>query len=323
MKPQKALNYNDVAILPQFSEVLSRKDVNLTTTFCGITLDVPIVSANMTSVTDRNMAQAIRKAGGIGAMHRFSSILRNVEEYINSPPETFVSVGVGDTELDRASALYDAGARNFIIDVAHAASVGTVTHYNKLRERYTDIKLVVGNFATAESLQVFLAKCKIAPDAIKVGISGGSVCKTYDVTGVGLPTLQSVLECVQFNIPIIADGGHRTSSDIAKAIAAGASLVMLGNMIAGCDESPGDIFDDAAEGFVKVYNASASYASYRAQGKIADYRTPEGIETIVPAKGPVKEILQEIAAGLRSTLSYVGISDLNRFKGNAKLVLRN
>lgn len=315
-KPQKALSYKDVVILPQFSEVISRKDVNLTTTFCGITVDVPVMSANMQTVTDSNMAQSIRKYGGIGALHRFSGIVENVEEYLKSPPETFVSIGVGDKELLRASALYDAGARNFIIDVAHAASVGTVTQYNKLRERFTDIKLVVGNFATAESTQVFLAKCKVAPDALKVGIAGGSVCKTYTVTGVGLPTLQSIVECAQFNIPIIADGGHSSSSDIAKAIAAGASMVMLGSMLAGCDESPGTVVEGS-----KLYVASASKLSYESQGKVADHRTPEGTTMYVSLKGPVQNTMQEISAGLRSTLSYAGISDLNRFKGNAKLVM--
>lgn len=354
------LTFDDVLLRPQFSTIESRKDVSLEQNFLGINTTLPIISANMDTVTGFEMCQAMRKNGGIGALHRFNSGKDNVDEFLKCPKETFVSIGLGDSEFDRAMALAEVGARYFIIDVAHAASSATVNMYIKLRQNLPKTsKIIVGNFADKESIYKFcdelddLLDC--LPDAIKVGIGGGSLCTTRIVTGSGYPTLASIMDCKGLNIPIIADGGMRTSGDIAKALAAGASMVMLGGMLAGTEETPGEsyfngypcisyqearkyigayqfpydgslIFTATGSKAVtdkpnqKKYRGSASKESYEIQGKESNWRTPEGESTFISYKGPVSGILQQIEAGLRSALTYSGARDLIEFRNKAEFI---
>ncbi len=346
----KYLAFEDVLIVPKFSEISSRKNVDLSISFLGLNLKNCIISSNMDTITESHMAAAMIKNGGMGCLHRFCTIERNVEMfyetidlvanadvYFNKP---MVSVGVGDNEYKRAMALYDAGATHFIIDVAHGAAQHVVNMYDRLRSRLSDnCYIIVGNFATADSIKEFNKRIKNRrlPDAYKIGIGGGSLCTTRVVTGAGLPTLASILECKSLGFPIISDGGIRSSGDVSKSLAAGASLVMLGGMISGTDETPGELIyegiwtkeklpfsqvpktaiDSHYKLLGKKYRGSASKSSYEVQGKSG---TPEGEETLVAYKGSVKDIIKNIEGGLKSSFSYVGAKDLTSFQKNAIMV---
>lgn len=347
------ITFDDVLIVPNFSTVRTRKDVLLTTYFKGIGNILPIMSANMDSVTNDVMANAMRDEGAIGALHRFMSIEDNVAMYKRSPANVFCSIGATVMEYERWEALFNAGCRNFIIDVAHGASVqaaDTLCAIIKHGTMADHMNLVVGNFATGESLKDFIWYCKEQYNIniekltniqmfYKVGIGPSPVCSTRTVTGCGYGQISAIQYVRSVTSQyIIADGGMATSGDIAKAFAAGADMVMLGSMLAGTTETPGDIYNE--NGFnlstsderylkdaiiyknaYKKYRGSASLASYEAQGKVADHRTPEGVEKLVPYKGLLKDVLGSITAGLASSFSYVGAFNPIEFKHKAKLAV--
>jgi len=320
MNFQQFLTFDDVLLIPNFSRINSRAECSTTTKLGSIKLDLPVISANMDTITEDRMAKTMAEFGGSGALHRFGTIENNVKMFKNSAPNTFVSIGLGDKEIARGLALFDAGATNFIIDVAHGASENVVNTYNEFRSCVNhNAHIMVGNFSTADSISAFVSKTRISPDSFKVGIGGGSMCTTRIVTGVGIPTLGSVFDCNRTGRDIIADGGLRNSGDIAKALAAGAKAVMIGSMLAGTDETPNDveIFNDVPH---KIYRGSASKDSYQAQGKVANHRAPEGEATFVRYKGSAKEILQNIKAGIQSSMSYLNSRNLQEFKENAKFI---
>jgi IMP dehydrogenase len=354
MRFTKGLEYSfdDVLLLPQFSEVKSRKDVDTSSVFLSNTLRLPIISSNMDTVTNSPMAKAMLAAGGIGCLHRFQSIQDNVTEFINSSHKAMVSVGIGTKELERAKALYDAGAKLFVIDVAHGANAEVVIQAKELRRIFgSNAALVVGNFATARGIKDFLYRGGgLHVDAWKVGIGGGSACTTRIVTGCGLSTFASVVDCAAAGYDVIADGGIRNSGDVAKALAAGAKAVMLGRMLAGTDESPGQpVYDTeyfipssssmhvgTTDGYAyydnttvsgsypikaKRYRGSASAESYGVQEKTAEWRAPEGEAFEVPYVGSVASVMQKIDGGLRSAMSYVGAKNLEEFRENAEFAV--
>jgi IMP dehydrogenase len=337
------LSFDDILIEPMFSTIKSRKDVNTN----SFGLKVPVISSNMDTVTGPDMCSAMADAGGVGCLHRFSSIEDNIKMYRKAlltsnqlikqddDSETWgckkpwVSIGLGSTEFERAKALYNEGADTFVIDVAHGASMEVVNQFVELCKLVgeNENKIIVGNFATAQSIKDFIYHAGFEPDAVKVGIGGGSACLTRVVTGCGAPTLGSILDCANVSIPIIADGGIRNSGDFAKAIAAGASAVMVGRLFAGCDESPGEVvslpqFNSATAAMMfeseikhfKKYRGSASAESYAVQNKISEWRTAEGDSYLIPHTGPVKGVMQQLEAGLRSAMSYVGTDNIADFQ---------
>lgn len=360
---QQSLTFDDVLIKPKFSTLTSRKEVDLSSTLrVNYTaplniLTLPILSANMDTVTGVDMAKAMSKAGGMGVLHRFCTIQENVimYRYATAQGESCaVSVGVGEQELERAKELYKAGAKVFVLDVAHGAQLQVVAQYANIKESCIDSFVIVGNFATAESCSSFWANLNqggvkyyrtkkgelhtYGVDAFKIGVGPGSACTTRIKTGVGVPQLSAVLEVANhfkdyLHRPlIICDGGMKTSGDIAKAFAAGADLVMLGGMLAGTDETPGEVIDGRSYMITdpvpndkdipkyKKYRGSASKESYTDQGKDTAYRTAEGESFVVPYKGPVAQVLQDIEGGLRSAFTYVGAKTLQDFQEKAEFV---
>ena len=226
------------------------------------------------------------------------------------------AVGVGSDALERAEALADAGADVLVVDTAHGHSQGVLTMVSRIRDRRS-VELIAGNVATAEAAQALI---DAGADAVKAGVGPGSICTTRVVAGVGVPQVTAVFDCAtvaaKHGVPVIADGGMTTSGDIAKAIAAGASSVMLGSMLAGTDESPGDVMLVQGER-VKEYRGMGSLGAMRArsfskdryfQGDVEDVDklVPEGIEGRVPYKGPLAPIVYQLVGGLRQAMGYCG-----------------
>lgn len=318
----KYITFDDVLIEPKFSLISSRKNVNTTTNLGSLKLDAPIMAANMDTIFSIDLAIALAKAGGCAVVHRFCSIEENVAicdklQQANTP--VIASIGISENEYNRAAALIESGVNYLCIDVAHGAQMAVVEHYNKIIKNFgSKIEVIVGNFATGQSIQRFRELCIKEPMAFKIGIGGGSACLTRVQTGCGVPQLSALLDCVKVNpnTNLISDGAHKTPGDIAKALAAGAKAVMLGFMFAGTEEAPGEVVDNK----YKKYRGSASLESYKAQGKEAAWRTFEGDSFLVPLKGSVENVVQNITGGLRSALTYVGAADLSEFREHATLI---
>lgn len=320
---EEVLAFDDVLIKPQFSSVTSRRHVDISTVVAGREQKIPVISSNMTTITSTWMAKVMLEKGAQACLHRFQSIESNIDQLkqvINATRNTpLVSLGIGSVELERAQALFDAGASVFVIDVAHGAADHVVKQYKYLREMVGfNAKIIVGNFATLSTISDFNSMVDTLPDAYKIGIGSGAACSTRVVTGCGIPTLASLLDCSRNrSLELIADGGCKTSGDIAKALAAGASSVFLGSMLAGTKETEAvtswssDLYN---------YQGSASEESYKEQNKADSWRAAEGESFLVPAKGPVSQVLQQIEGGLRSAFSYVGAVNLTEFRERAKLV---
>lgn len=327
MQDHISLTFDDVLILPTFSFVKSRKDVDTSTTVAGVKLNTAIISSNMECVTGSRMSNAMRECGAVGALHRFQSIEDNVKMFLASHPDTIGSFGLGQKEMERAEALVQNGCDTIILDVANGASLQVVEQVRLFRDLFkNNVGLIVGNFATGQSVLDFLfygGNSKV--DAIKVGIGGGSACLTRIVTGCGANTLGSIIDIVgRVTIPVIADGGIRNSGDYSKALAAGARAVMMGGLLAGCEESPSEnIYNTDTHHHVpthKKYRGSASQESYEAQGKVASHRSHEGDSFLVPYTGPVAKTLEQFQGGLRSAMSYVNATNLEEFRENAQFI---
>lgn len=236
------------------------------------------------------------------------------------------ALGASMADLDRATAVLDAGADLLVVDTAHGHSQGVLDAISRVRERFPDAQIVGGNVGTAEAAKALAER---GVDAIKVGVGPGSICTTRVVTGVGLPQLTAIMDTVDGvdgKIPIIADGGIRYSGDIAKALAAGAHTVMMGSMFAGTDESPGESFLLEGRRFKTVRGMGSLSAMeegsadryFQEDQKDGRKFVPEGIEARVPYKGPVAETIYQLVGGLRSGMGYCGAATLEALRTTAK-----
>ena len=237
------------------------------------------------------------------------------------------AVGGGGDYLTRARALIEAGVDAVIIDTAHGHSQGVLDATEKLRNAFPDIQLVAGNIATREGARALVER---GVDAVKVGVGPGSICTTRVVTGVGVPQLTAVLDAVDGadGIPVIADGGVKYSGDAVKALAAGASSVMMGSMLAGTEESPGESFLAEGRRFKMIRGMGSLSAMqdgsadrYFQEGELSPKKlVPEGIEGRVPYKGPVLDVLFQMVGGLRSGMGYVGCANIDELRTQTEFV---
>lgn len=332
--PNVYYEYDQVFIQPDFSDILSRAEVNTWVRLesldssLSMTLQVPIISANMDTVTEGELAKTVWEAGGVGAIHRFMPITDNVLSYLqvasNKGMESFVSIGTSRDWQERAEALYSAGARFFVVDIAHGHSQMMKNTIKWLRERFSDkVFIMAGNVGTPQAVKDLDLW---GADAIKVGIGGGFVCETKNVTGVNTPMFTTIQECAAAtDKPIIADGGARAYGDVAKAIGAGATAVMSGYFFAGCPENPerSRVYDSVTHTYKPVYRGMASrdaMAVIRDTDK--NLPTPEGRSTTTSLKPSAKVVVEEIAGGLRSAYSYVGARSTGEFQSKVKFGYR-
>ncbi len=321
----KGFTFDDVLIRPAASR-MEPSEASLKTTIAGIELNLPFLSAAMDRVTESRMAIALGKLGGLGVLHRNCTVpsqVKMVKEVKKAGVK--VAAACGPFATDRAKALDAAGCDAIVIDCAHGHNLNVLDSARKIKKSLKHAKLIFGNIATAEAAKV---ACTFA-DAVKVGVGPGSICTTRIISGVGVPQLSAILDVVSVaakkKIPVIADGGIRTSGDIAKALATGASAVMGGNLFAGTDEAPGNIVEKDGEKF-KEYRGMGSKAVITGASGAERYFThgrkavPEGVEALVPYKGPVSELIAELASGVQVGMGYVGAKTIPEFHKKAVFI---
>jgi len=320
--------FDDVLLVPQKSDIHSRDEIDLHSSVGQKKFRLPIMSSPMDTVTESNMALAMFDSGGLGIIHRYNTakeqckIVRDMAVVLEETSSTNINniaaaIGTSSDFKLRAENLYECGARILCIDVAHGHHALVERCIKTLRDQFADtVTIVAGNVATPEAYKDLTLW---GADAVRIGIGGGSICSTRIQTGHGVPTLQSVLDCRDAaDAAIIADGGIKTAGDIVKSLAAGADMVMLGSMLAGTDETPGEVFQASDNKQYKVYRGMASPEAQIAwRGKA---RSLEGISTTVPYKGKVGDILHKLERNIKSGLSYTGARNLKELRSKAVFV---
>ncbi len=318
----KAYTYDDVLIVPAQTDMRSRRDPDLKTQLTShIEINIPFISANMDTITEAPMALAMDQQGGLGIIHRFMTIREQAQQVTMLKEQGVVniaaSVGVNEDSQERARALVDAGATLLTIDIAHGHSIQMLEMLTWIKQTFASTSVIAGNVATPEGT---MALIEAGADAIKVGIGPGSMCTTRMITGCGVPQLTAIALCAQVardkQIPIIADGGIKTSGDVVKALAAGASTVMLGSVLAGTIETPGLIRHGK-----KLYRGMASRSAQDSwRGGVPTGMAPEGESTSIPVKGHLSDVVGEIAGGLRSGMTYINAMKISEISEKARFM---
>ena len=340
MEPRFAegLTFDDVLLVPQASGIEPREAILETSVARGtlsrlngkaqleLILTLPFLSAAMDRVTESKMVIALGKAGGLGVLHRNCTIAQQVQMVREAKAaKVLVAAACGPFDSARATALDKAGADAVVIDCAHGHNLNVIDSAKKIKKKLRRAKLIFGNIATAEAAR---AACTFA-DAVKVGVGPGSICTTRLVSGVGVPQLSAIMDVARIaakkNIPVIADGGIKNSGDIAKALAAGASAVMLGNLFAGCQEAPGKIVIRQGKKY-KEYRGMGSRAVIESVSAEGRYLTkgrapvPEGVTALIAYKGSVASIIAELASGVQVAFGYIGARNILAFQRKAKFI---
>lgn len=316
-----AITFDDVLLIPAYNHHESRRVVDTSNQdrLGKLNLNLPVISANMDTITESKMANFMSSKGGMGALHRFMSIEQNIVEFKKCESKVFVSVGCTDADLQRAEALRDAGADYFCVDVAHAHAKYVGKTLKNLRSLLADRCIMAGNVATYAGAD-YLASC--GADIIKAGIGGGSVCSTRIKTGFGVPMLTCIQDCARADRSIVADGGLRTSGDIVKALAFGADFVMIGGMLAGSAPTPGEAVKNKDGKLVKRYRGMASQEAQESfLGQMHEWKTAEGVATEVAYNDNPDAIFADIVGGLRSGLTYAGSDTIGELQRKLNYVI--
>ena len=329
---KEALTFDDILMLPRYSNVLpSNTNISLNLTK-NITLKVPFLSSAMDTVTESNMAIAMAQAGGIGVIHRNLEIKNQSNEVKKvKRKKLFVGAAIGTNEedLNRAKTLQDNGVDLIVIDTAHGHSAKVLEILSKLKKLNNKTPICVGNIATGEAATKLY---NFGADIIKVGIGPGSICTTRMVAGIGVPQISAIMEVKKAlskkKIKIISDGGIKFSGDIAKALAAGADAIMMGSIFAGTDESPGKKFkiknkiykEYRGMGSIGAMSSGSANRYFQQNHKDKSKFVPEGVEGRVEYKGKVSKIIYQLQGGLRSSMGYIGAKNLKEIKNKAKFI---
>lgn len=324
LERNKALTFGDVLLLPRHSEINSRHLPSLKTKVTkNFDLDMPIVSANMDTVTEAEMAKAMGRLGGLGVIHRFISEeeqageVEKVKRYFsenNIKLPVAASVGVKEAGMKRAEILAKAGVNILTIDIAHGDSIMMLETLEFIKKEFPHIDIIAGNVASGDGAKRLI---DAGADSIKVGIGPGSMCTTRLVTGCGVPQLTAialVYESIKdTGVPIIADGGIKYSGDMVKSFAAGANSVMVGSLLAGTLETPGEV-----QKGMKAYRGMASKSAQVSwRGGVADGLAPEGESTTIACKGTVEQVINELTGGIKSGMTYLNALEISTIKNNA------
>jgi IMP dehydrogenase len=320
MRTPISLTYDDVLLVPQYSDIKSRSEIDIDTVIGGrysrpIHLKIPILSSPMDTVTGANMATTMNKAGGMGIIHRYCTVDQQAEmvSKINAGTKA-AAIGITGDFHDRAKVLVALGVGVLCVDVAHGHHALMEGALKQLRDTFGDsTHIMAGNVATLEGVN---ALSDWGADSVRCNIGGGSICSTRIQTGHGHPGLQTIIDCSKTDrdVTIIADGGIRNSGDIVKALAVGADCVMVGSLLSGTTEAPGEIIYINGDPH-KNYRGMASEEAQR------DWRgsasSLEGISTVLSCKGPVQNVIHELERGVRSGFSYSGARSLTELQSKA------
>jgi len=295
-----------------------------------IVLKIPLVSANMSDVTGIEMAIEMGKLGGLGIIPRFM-IPEEQASMIDAVKKEKVmvgaAIGIRNGMYDRAEVLLKAGADIFVLDVAHGYMEKTINAVADFKNKFGKVDLIAGNVATEEAATALF---KVGADCVKVGIGPGSICTTRVETGSGVPQITAIIDAAKaarkFGKTIMADGGAKNSGDMVKGLAAGASAIMAGSLFAGTDEAPGKTVIINGKRF-KNYNASTSRTEKKNHIKVAGgefekhyAKQIEGVESLVPSKGPLTPIIETFSANIRSGLSYSGAINIPELWEKAQFI---
>jgi len=337
---KRAVSFDDVMLMPHHSTLHTRADADLHTRIASVDLKIPIIAANMSSVCEDQMAIAMGEMGGLGIIHRMSSI-EDQDQFLfrtvaYGPDFKSIrvgfSIGIGDDWHKRMEQCMNR-ADIVCLDIAHADHERVLELLKKYYGAYKNYPIIIGQIATASAVKRLLT---VIPEkyyettAFKASIGGGSLCTTRIKTGFGVPTLQAIMDISaegirEKGITLIADGGIKNSGDIVKALAAGADAVMLGNLLAGTDEAPGDIVD--GEGNKQYHPNGKKFKMYRGSASMSDKalrnektKHIEGEETLVPYKGSVTKVVNDLLDGIRSGMSYSGSHTISELQEDAEFI---
>lgn len=318
----QALSYDDILLVPKYSDITSRSQIDLKTKLApNLTLNIPLISINMDTVTGVEMAIAMSKAGGLGFIPRFDKPevqADKITKVVAAGGIAAGAVGIKNGYLERAEMLVKAGATVITIDVAHGHLQKALDATQQIKNKFgSDITLISGVVATYEGAKALFNS---GADSVRVGVGPGTICTTRIQTGFGVPQVTALLETAraarEFKKTVLADGGLKNSGDIVKALACGASAIVAGSLFAGTDEAPGTLIEQDGKRY-KEYNASTSYKEKMKQlekdstDKDTSYvRHVEGVEALVSYKGPVNDVIESLLAGVRSGLSYAGAKNI-------------
>lgn len=328
----EALTYDDVLLVPQESSVTPANVSTATRLSKNLQLDIPLLSAAMDTVSEYDMAVTMAKAGGIAVLHRNMSMDMQCEMVRKLKSDKFpvaAAIGTGEEQLIRAKALLKVGIDMIVVDTAHGHSAGVLKQVENVRALDSDLTICGGNIASAKAAQALIAA---GVNCVKVGVGPGSICTTRIVAGVGVPQLTAIMNVAsvtkKHGIALIADGGLRHSGDIVKALAAGADVVMIGSLLAGTDEAPGQIIKvngeiyKAYRGMGSIGAMSEGSADRYFQKNTGDSKklVAEGVEGLVKAKGSAEDIVYQLIGGLRSGMGYIGAKAIADMPSRAEFV---
>jgi IMP dehydrogenase len=322
---KECLSYDDVLLVPQYSDIVSRDDVDISSRLGEMTLTLPLIASPMDSISEHRMGASMSNYGGASVIHRYNTIEQQVQQIQiarnlsnNLNPLIGAAIGITGDYIERAMALKEAHVSFVCLDVAHGHHIVMKEALQALRKKFDSyLHLMAGNIATLKGINDL---AEWGADSARCNIGGGSICSTRVQTGHGMPGFQTILECSRSlkDIQIIADGGIKNSGDIVKALAAGADIVMCGSLFAGTDETPGQIFEEADGTHWKTYRGMASKeAQLRWRGRYSSF---EGVSARVPYRGSIEPILQDLERGIRSGFSYSGARTLQELQQKAMFV---
>jgi IMP dehydrogenase len=345
-KIKSGYTFGDVLLVPRYSDVIPREVSTKTRLTKRLSLNIPIVSAAMDTVTESDMAIAMALNGGIGFIHKNLSIQQQAKEVLKVKNYKFdrangianidttghllvgAAVSIADTVLERVDELVKVGVDVITLDSAHGDSTNVIRTLKRIKNNFPKLQIIAGNIATTSAAKHLI---KAKADGLKVGIGPGSICTTRVISGVGVPQLTAIRDVCKYahrhKIPIIADGGIRFSGDITKAIAAGADCVMLGGMLAATQEAPGKIVTIKGKKY-KSYVGMGSMAAMQRGSSDRYFQNnmdisklvPEGVEAALLYKGPVGNVLYQLIGGLRSGMGYCGAKNIKTLRRHAEFV---
>lgn len=343
---KQGYTFDDVLLVPDYSTVVPSNVEVHTQLTKKIKLNIPLLSAAMDTVTEKEMAIAMATQGGLGIIHKNMPIelqaqmVKEVKEAPLSSQQSSVdsnnrllcgaAVGVGAETLERVNTLVEAGVDIIVVDSAHGHSKGIIDTVKLIRENYKELDIMAGNIISAGAATDLIYA---GANVVKVGVGPGSICTTRVVSGVGVPQLTAISDVYQiakqYQVGIVADGGIKLSGDIVKALAAGADCVMLGGLFAGTKETPGEVMEVYGKkvksyvgmGSLSAMQRGSSDRYFQGGVKELDKLVPEGIEATVPYKGEMKEVCYQMVGGLRSGMGYCGCSTIEELKVKSRFVL--